>query len=128
MIHKADNKLIGTYGFLNWFPKHARAELAYALARKYWGRNYTTEAARGVVDFGFRIMQLHRIEARCRIENVASARVMEKLGMKFEGVLRGYLFIKGAHHDFKLYSILRREWDAFVVTPSDVFISSKPGS
>jgi ribosomal-protein-alanine N-acetyltransferase len=52
---------------------------------------------------------LVRIEARCLIENPASARVMEKAGMKFEGILRKQVFFKGKHSDMKIYSILRDE-------------------
>ncbi len=69
-----------------------------------------TEAVRAVIAFGFRTLQLNRIEARCEIKNIASARVMEKAGMKFEGILRQHAFYKGAFRNFKMYSILRKEW------------------
>jgi ribosomal-protein-alanine N-acetyltransferase len=110
VVHKQDAKFIGTCGFVEWLPHHARAEIAYALSRSYWGQGYMTEAVRRVVDFGFRVMALHRIEARCEVENIGSARVMEKTGMIFEGVLRGHMFAKGRHRDLELYSILRDEW------------------
>ena len=60
--------------------------------------------------FGFRTMELNRIEARCKIENIASARVMEEVGMRFEGILRQHMFAKGTYHDLKIYSILKEEW------------------
>ncbi len=85
MEHKAHAKIIGTCGFLYWLPNHARAELAYAIGREYWNQGLTTEGARAVAEFGFRTMNLNRIEARCEIPNIGSARVMEKLGMTFEG-------------------------------------------
>jgi ribosomal-protein-alanine N-acetyltransferase len=110
VVHKADRKVIGTCGFVSWFPRHARAEIAYAIGRSYWNQGLTTEAARAVVAFGFHRMQLNRIEARCEIPNVASARVMEKLGMSLEGILRQHMFAKGQYVDLKLYSILRQEW------------------
>ena len=53
---------------------------------------------------------LMRIEARCEPENTGSWRVMEKVGMKFEGILRKHVFAKGRHRDMKMYSILRDEW------------------
>lgn len=110
--HKRDRKLIGTCGFVYWSLRSARAEIGYALSRKYWGRGYTTEAVRAVIAFGYNTMELNRIEARCDPLNVASARVLEKVGMKFEGVLRQQLVAKGVYVDRKMYSILRAEWAA----------------
>lgn len=109
IIHKADQKLIGACGFVNWLIDDDRAEIGYVLSRKYWRQGYMTEAISAVIDFGFRTMQLNRIEARCRIQNLASAKVMEKLGMKFEGILRQQMFCKGKYHDMKMYSILKGE-------------------
>lgn len=110
VVHKADDRVIGTCGFAQWRREHARAELAYALARPYWNQGLATEAVRAVVAFGFRTMELNRIEARCEISNVASARVMEKAGMTFEGILRQHMYAKGAYRDLKMYAILREEW------------------
>jgi ribosomal-protein-alanine N-acetyltransferase len=73
-----------------------------------------TEAVRTVIAFGFCTMQLNRVQAICEVENVASARVMEKVGMTFEGRLREYMFFKEHHRNLKMYSILRGEWDALV--------------
>ncbi|MGQ0549721.1 MAG: GNAT family N-acetyltransferase, partial [Armatimonadota bacterium] len=87
MEHKGEGKLVGTCGFVSWNLRHRRAEIAYALARPYWNKGYTTEAVRAVMAFGFGAMRLNRIEARCDIPNIGSARVMEKAGMKFEGIL-----------------------------------------
>ena len=56
-------------------------------------------------------MKLNRVQASCIPENVASLRVMEKIGMKYEGILREYMFAKGRYDDLKMYSILRREWE-----------------
>jgi ribosomal-protein-alanine N-acetyltransferase len=111
VVHKGAQKLIGTCGFITWLSHHARAEIAYALSRKYWGQGLMTEAVRAVVSFGFRTMQLNRIQAVCEVENVASARVMEKVGMVFEGILREYMYSKQHYRNLKMYSILRKEWD-----------------
>ena len=109
IIHKADQKLIGTCGFSKWIIDDDRAEIGYALSRKYWRQGYMTEAVRTVIDFGFGTMLLNRIEARCKTQNIASAKVMEKVGMKFEGILRQQMFYKGKYHDMKMYSILSNE-------------------
>ncbi|MGH2404920.1 MAG: GNAT family N-acetyltransferase [bacterium] len=110
MEHKQEGRLIGTCGFVWWDLRHARAEIAYALAQPYWNKGYTTEAVRAVIAFGYEVMRVNRIEARCDIPNAASARVMEKAGMTFEGILRHHMFVKGEYVDLKMYSILRDEW------------------
>ena len=80
------------------------------LSREYWGRGLMPEALRAMIAFGFERMGLNRIEARCIAENAASARVMEKVGMTYEGTLRQREFIKGAYRDMKLYAILKSEY------------------
>lgn len=89
---------------------HGRGEIAYALNRAYWGNGYMPEAAAAVLAFGFDTLQLNRIEARCEVDNLPSERVMQKLGMQFEGVLRQHVQVQGRYRDLKLYSILREEW------------------
>lgn len=110
MIDRARNRLIGTCGYVSWQPAHARAEIGYALARRYWGRGLMTEAVREIIRFGFDRMQLNRIEAHCLLANTASERVMQKVGMTFEGILREAMLVKGQYRDLKLYSLLRREY------------------
>ncbi len=108
--YKKNGKLIGTIDFVSWQPFHHRAEIGYVLSPDYWGQGIMTEAGKRILAFGFEKMDLVRIYARCTVENTASARVMEKLGMSFEGILRKEAFIKGKHYDMKIYSILREEW------------------
>ncbi len=107
---RTEGRVVGTIGYHYWNRQHARAELGYSLARPYWGQGLMTEAARAAVDFGFRVMGLNRVEARCVPENTASARVMVKCGMRYEGTLREMDFRKGTFDDMLIYSILRREW------------------
>jgi RimJ/RimL family protein N-acetyltransferase len=89
-----------------------QADLGYLLDRRYWGQGYATEATRAVLDFGFRKLDLHRVYATCRPANVASSRVLEKLGMRREAHFRQHRHIKGAWHDSYLYAILDHEWVA----------------
>ena len=109
IVLKERDHVIGTIGLsvVSW---HARAELGYAIGKQWWGRGYTTEAGQAALRFGFESLRLNRIEARCLPTNVASERVMQKLGMHAEGLLREHMYAKGRFHDFKLYSLLRREW------------------
>jgi [ribosomal protein S5]-alanine N-acetyltransferase len=62
-------------------------ELGYALARAYWGRGFATEAGTAVVAWALERPEIHRVWAVCDAENVASARMLEKLGMRREGPL-----------------------------------------
>lgn len=116
--YRRDNKMIGTCGFMDWIVRNARAEIGYALSRQYWNQGLATEALRAVIDFGFREMRLNRIQGRCVVENIASARVMEKAGMKMEGVLREYEYEVsdkvGVYLNIQMHSILRREWEGEV--------------
>lgn len=108
--HKESGKLIGTIDFVSWKPNHHNAEIGYVLSEAYWGRGIVTEAAKEVIAFGFHNMNLTRIQARCLIENIGSQRVMEKVGMSFEGILRKGIFVKGIHRDLKVFSILKEEF------------------
>jgi ribosomal-protein-alanine N-acetyltransferase len=110
VVLKDSGAFVGTCGVdYGYAPEHARAELGYVLSREHWGKGLIPEAVRAVIRFGFGRMELNRIQARCIAENTASARVMEKAGMTYEGTLREYQLIKGAYRDMKFYSILRRE-------------------
>ena len=111
IVHMRDAKMIGTCSFGSWERDHRRAEIGYVLNRRYWGQGYMTEVVRAIIAFGFRELGLNRIQARCEVPNIGSARVMEKAGMSFEGVLRQQLFEKGSYRDMKMYSILRSEWE-----------------
>lgn len=110
VVLKADDRFIGTAGYLWWNRDMARAEIGYSMARDQWGRGLMTEAVSAIIQFGFERMGLNRIEARCDSLNVGSARVMEKCGMVHEGTLREYFKVDGDFRDLQLYAILRREW------------------
>ncbi|MBE9184651.1 GNAT family N-acetyltransferase [Microcoleus sp. LEGE 07076] len=112
LVSKADNKFIGTCGFVEWSMTHNRAEMGYAISSKYWNQGYMSEAVNAMMEFGFREMLLNRIEAKCKVSNIGSARVMEKVGMQLEGILRQKIFVKGEYWDLKIYSILKDDFFA----------------
>jgi len=89
-------------------------EIWYLLRPDFWGRGITTEAARMLLRIGFAEMKLHRIFAMCLPENPASARVLEKIGMRKEGCQRKSLRIHGEWRDCSVYAILRDEWAASI--------------
>ena len=119
IVHKAEKKFIGTCGYVEWSMTHSRAEIGYAISARYWREGYMSEAVNAIIEFGFREMLLNRIVGRCEVNNIASARVMEKVGMQLEGILRQQLFVKGRYWDLKIYSILREEFFDDIVVESD---------
>jgi ribosomal-protein-alanine N-acetyltransferase len=88
------------------------ASLGYGVARAWWGRGVASEAARAVVDYGFEVLGLAKVWARADPRNGASVRVLEKVGMQREGLLRGHLLIRGERVDRVYYGLLREEWKA----------------
>jgi ribosomal-protein-alanine N-acetyltransferase len=110
--HSTDHRMIGTFAYSKWEPRHSSAAVGYVLNRSYWNRGLMTAILREMVRFGFERMGLNRIEATCDTLNVGSWRVMEQAGMVLEGVKRQDVFIKGHFRDSRLYSILKSEWES----------------
>lgn len=109
---KAEPGLIGIVILHSFNLRHKHLELAYNLAREHWGQGIAAEAASRLVAHVFNVWQLNCIEATCMPENHRSIRVLEKLGMQFEGVMRkSHLRSEGDFVDMSLYSILRSEWE-----------------
>lgn len=103
--------LVGAIGLMIK-AEHRRAELGYWIALDCWNRGYATEASQRLIDFGFEVLSLHRIEARHFLRNPASGRVMLKLGMQREGVERDWAFKWDRFETLAVYSILEPEWRA----------------
>ena len=108
--HKENGALLGAIGIVP-SARFRRAEIGYWLGVEHWNHGYMTEAARRVVAFGFEQLGLVRIQATCYPRNPASAKVMQKIGMAYEGLLRGYIYKDGAQEDIAMYAMLRSDWD-----------------
>jgi RimJ/RimL family protein N-acetyltransferase len=92
-----------------------RGAMGWSIARPLWGRGLVTEAARLVRDAAFATVDtLYRLEATADVRNVGSTRIMEKLGMRHEGVRRGYRFHRGEWCDETWYGLLRPEHAALL--------------
>ena len=89
---------------------HGVAEMGYSIARPLWGQSLVAEAASAVVAHGFEQLVLARVQAFADIRNKGSWRVMEKLGMKREGLLRSNRLIHDERTDGVIYAILAEEW------------------
>ena len=107
---KDGDVLVGTCGFNVWERRNNVAEIGYDLAHRCWGRGLMTEALTAMIEFGFREMALHRVEADVTVGNDASARVLEKLGFHEEGLLRQRGYWRGEYHDLRFFGLLRPEW------------------
>jgi len=108
---KPDGPVIGTAS-LSINKNHQRGEFGYMVAKEHWNHGYCTEAARAMMSFGFSTLGLDRIQAVHFPRNPASGRVMQKLGMTREGLLRQYVSNRGTREDVNMYSILRTEFEA----------------
>ena len=110
VVLRVENRLIGTATLALHFRERRNASFSYLFHRDYWGRGYATEAMRRLIDYGFTELQLHRVEDSCDTRNLASARVMEKLGMRREGHLRESIWKDGRWCDEYLYALLIDDW------------------
>lgn len=110
IVFKSTGKLIGRTGLIRIDPIHSKAELGYVVSNQYWNQGIATEATKPILSYGFHELGINRIEARCNYNNVGSYRVMEKLGMELEGILRKQLKIKGEFLDQRMYSILKDDY------------------
>ena len=109
ILENQSGHVIGTIGFIWIDSEHSSAEIGYSLGEEYWNRGYMTEAVTALIDFGFNQLYLNRIEALCDVRNTASARVLEKTGMKKEGLMRQKLYNKGEYIDVELWAVLAED-------------------
>lgn len=107
---KREGSLAGAIGLRDIDTEHLQAELGYWVAVECWGQGYATEAAQAVLTFGFEQLGLNRIYAHHMVRNPSSGRVLVKLGMKEEGVLRQRVRKWGRFEDVVLMALLREEW------------------
>lgn len=100
---KENGKMIGTCD-LRVNESEKSAELAYAINKKYWGNGYAPEAAKKLLELAFQDLKIERLWAKFSSKNPASGRVMEKIGMEKEGILRHTKNLCGDFVDQVIYS------------------------
>ena len=105
-------KMVGTCGFTRIDLPHNSGEIGYVLNPDFHHNGYAAEAARAILKFGFEELGLHRLEARFMQGNDASLKLMEKLGMTFEGFHKDAMFVKGRYRTIGVAAILKDEFDA----------------
>ena len=111
VVLKETGSVIGTIGFIWYSEENRSAELGYSFSREYWNHGYATQALKSVIDASFTSLPLNRLEAQHDLRNPASGRVMEKCGLRQEGILRNRIVNKGEYIDVALYAILRSDWE-----------------
>ena len=107
IIRQTDDQVLG---MIDLRPNPHGADIGYVLARKYWRQGIMTEAARCLTCWAMAQPTLFRVQAFCDVENVASARTLEKIGMQREGLLRRYIVhpaVSNEPRDCHLYSIVK---------------------
>lgn len=110
---KPDNIMVGGLGITNVRRGVAQmASIGYWTGTPFVRHGYMTEAVTAALEFGFTQLGLHRVEAACIPDNVASRGLLEKIGFRMEGEARAYLKIHGEWRDHLLYAILREELGA----------------
>ena len=106
-----DVTFIGWCGFSNWNPEYRSAGIGYCLNDTAWGQGFATEAAGAVLQWAFETLDLNRVQSEADTRNIASARVLEKLGFLREGTLREDCIVNGDVSDSWVYGLLRRDWN-----------------
>ncbi len=106
----SDDSIRGIVKLARQWEQIREWEVGWAVHPDGWGKGYATEAAGRIMDWGFNEMNIHRIVAFCHVDNKASIRVMEKLGMHQDGRLRETRWLNGEWWDEYVYSILEKEW------------------
>lgn len=107
---RGTDKIIGTCGYYGFHRWHGRGSLGFELARPYWRQGIMTEALAAIIGFGFREVGLNRIQAVVMPGNVASEKLLGKLGFRSEGILKQYEnWGEKGYVDLLIFSLLRHE-------------------
>jgi len=107
---RADARLLGTCTLFNFHEACRRAEVGYGLGRYAWGQGYMLESLSALLQYGFDVLNLHRVEADIDPRNESSSRILERLGFQQEGLLRERWIVGDEVSDTAYYGLLRSEW------------------
>lgn len=109
---RADGRFIGWCAVFGRNHEFRRATLGYCFTEEAWGHGFATEAAGALLAWAFPTMDLNRVHAEADTRNIASVRVLEKLGFRREGMMREDTIVEGEVSDSFIFGLLRREWRA----------------
>jgi RimJ/RimL family protein N-acetyltransferase len=109
---RASGRYLGSCCLMVEHDSPSSAELGYWFLRPSWGKGYATEASAAILALGLGRLGFHRVWGKCHTQNVASAKVMEKLGMVYEGTLREHVWLRDHFRSSRIYGILEAEYRA----------------
>ena len=107
---KNSGELIGTISLMDFTKRSNHARIGFWMGVPYWNKGYCTEASRAILEYGFVERGLNRIHTAYMISNIASGRVLDKVGMVYEGTQRQHITKLGEYEDLVLVGTLRSEW------------------
>lgn len=109
IVNQSGN-IIGTCGYNHWAKTHRRLELSYDLNHEYWNKGITTRALMAICEYAYKMLNVNRIQATVACNNFASIRVLEKLGLQKEGVMKDYGILLGKPYDYYMYGVTKNEF------------------
>jgi RimJ/RimL family protein N-acetyltransferase len=110
ILLKFNQEIVGVVSFVKVDITHRNAELGFWVGKPHWNKGIATEAASRILEFGFGDLDLERIFSKCFYDNLPSQRVMEKIGMEYEGKFRHEVFKENRFIDMTYYSLLKEDW------------------
>lgn len=111
IFSKESNAIIGACGYSRGLRKQdSVGEIFFELSKEFWGKGYMEEALEAIIQYGFEKLNLHRIEAYARLENIYSLCLLNRVGFRLEGVIREHVYYNGKYWDEFLVSLLIGEW------------------
>ncbi|WP_129691990.1 GNAT family N-acetyltransferase [Gottfriedia acidiceleris] len=110
ILNIEEQTIIGNAGIYGLDLKNKRAFLGAVIHSRYWGKGFVTETLTRLLEICFSELGLVRVEGSCAEDNIASEKVMQKIGMTYEGTLRSNVIINGKSRNSKIYSILDNEF------------------
>ncbi|MFL6591469.1 MAG: GNAT family N-acetyltransferase [Luteimonas sp.] len=110
VVSRSDDALIGTCALFRIERRHRRAEIGYSLRSDHWGRGLAVESVSLMLDWAFRTLRLHRVEADIDPRNDGSRKLLERLDFTSEGVLRERYFVGDEVSDTQLFGLLEADW------------------
>jgi [ribosomal protein S5]-alanine N-acetyltransferase len=108
---KAIKKIIGAIGLINYSKRYQTAELGYWIGKSYWNNGYCSEAAKKMIEFAFSNLKMHKVYACHFKRNKASARIIQKIGMKYEGTFKEHVRRWNHFEDLVYLGILNPDWN-----------------
>jgi RimJ/RimL family protein N-acetyltransferase len=110
VVPRGSDTAVGLFQVRSLEPDFGTAEWGFALATEFWGSGMFTDGAELVVDFAFKVLGAHRLEARAVLKNGRGNGALKKIGAIHEGVLRRSFLRNGEHLDQALWTIHSEEW------------------